>query len=66
MTNKVLRLSEVKENCRISRSSIYNGMKDGTFPRSIPLGTRMVGWLEAEIDEWIEKKLIERDQEANQ
>ena len=26
----------------------------GKFPRPIPLGERAVGWLEAEIDSWIE------------
>ncbi len=61
MTFKILRLPEIKEICGISRSAIYQGMKDGTFPKSIPLGTRMVGWSQEEIENWIESKLIERD-----
>jgi len=62
MTFKILRLPEVKEQCGISRSAIYQGMKEGTFPRAIPLGTRMVGWSESEINDWIENKLKQRDQ----
>ena len=62
MTFKILRLPEIKEQCGISRSAIYQGMKDGTFPQSIVLGTRMVGWSETEINEWIERKINERDQ----
>jgi len=62
MTFKILRLPEIKEQCGISRSAIYQGMKEGTFPQSIPLGTRMVGWSESEINEWIENKLKQRDQ----
>ena len=62
MNNKILRLPDVKEQCSISRSSIYQGMADGTFPQSIPLGTRMVGWSADEIDNWIEQKLNQRDQ----
>ena len=59
--NKILRLPDAIEKCSISRSAIYQGMKDGTFPKSIQLGTRMVGWSEKEIDEWIEAKLEQRD-----
>lgn len=62
MTSKILRLPETKETSGLSRSSIYAGMKDGTFPKSIKLGTRMVGWYQKDIEEWIEAKLKERDQ----
>ena len=61
MTYKILRLPEIKEQCGISRSAIYQGMKEGTFPKSISLGTRMVGWSETEINDWLENKLNERD-----
>jgi prophage regulatory protein len=36
-------------------------MASGNFPRPIPLGERAVGWLEAEIDSWIEDRLRKRD-----
>lgn len=61
MGYKVLRLPEVSQASGMSRSAIYQGMKDGTFPQSIQLGTRMVGWSEQEIDDWIEAKLQARD-----
>jgi prophage regulatory protein len=57
MVNKILRLPEVKETSGLSRSSIYLGMKNGTFPKSIQLGTRMVGWSSEAIENWIEEKL---------
>jgi prophage regulatory protein len=57
MVNKILRLPEVKETSGLSRSSIYLGMKNGTFPKSIQLGTRMVGWSAEAIDDWIEQQL---------
>lgn len=68
MTHKVLRLQDVIHACNISRSSIYKGMKDGTFPKSGRLGTRMVGWNETQINEWIEDRFRERDEamEGNQ
>lgn len=54
MTNRILRLKDVIEKTGLSRSSIYQFMKDGTFPQSIQLGARAVGWREADIDQWIE------------
>lgn len=65
MTNRILRLQEVKEVSGLSRSSIYLGMKDGTFPQSIQLGTRMVGWSASEIDAWIEEKLNQKHREVS-
>lgn len=62
MAKKVDRLPVVKRDTGLSRSSIYKGMKDGTFPQSIKLGVRMVGWNHQEIEDWIEAKLQERDQ----
>ena len=66
MTNKILRLKDVREASGLSRSSIYAGMQNGTFPKSIKLGTRMVGWSEKAIEDWIEQKLNEAKQEVNQ
>jgi len=66
MTNKILRLPEVRDTCGLSRSSIYLGMKLGTFPKTIRLGTRMVGWIQQDIDDWIESKLLERENGGKQ
>ena len=53
MAHSVLRLPDVKSRTGLSRSSIYNYVSNGTFPKPISLGARAVGWLEAEIDQWI-------------
>lgn len=44
-----------------SRSSIYLKMQDGTFPKPIKLGARAVGWLESEIEEWLQARIEKRD-----
>ena len=28
-------------------------IKDGVFPKPVPLGPRAVGWLESDVSEWI-------------
>ncbi len=53
MTTNVLRLPAVKARCGLSRSTIYQRVADGHFPKPVNLGARAVGWLEAEIDAWL-------------
>ena len=57
MVNKVLRLPEVKNRTGLSRSSIYRLMAEGKFPNSISLGERAIGFLEQDIDQWIEARI---------
>jgi prophage regulatory protein len=54
----ILRLSDVKKRTGLSRSTIYLRISQGNFPKPISLGGRAVGWLEAEIQEWLQR-LIE-------
>ena len=50
-TTKFLRLPEVQNRTGKSRSAIYQGINDGTFPKPIKLGgPRAVGWIETEIE----------------
>lgn len=57
MYQTILRLALVKQRTGLSRSSIYNGVKQGTFPSQISLGPRAVGWLESSIDAWIQSRV---------
>lgn len=57
MTKSILRLPAVKEKTGLSRSIIYLRMQEGTFPEKINLGARAVGWLESEIDDWINERI---------
>ncbi|WP_371423291.1 AlpA family phage regulatory protein [Tardiphaga sp.] len=60
MVQRILRLREVQEASGLARSSIYEGMKAGTFPKSIPLSEKAVGWVEAEIIQWQEERIAAR------
>lgn len=55
MSNKILRLPAVKDQTGLSRSSIYLRMSKGEFPQSISLGDRAVGWLEEDVNQWLEQ-----------
>ncbi|MDA1082735.1 MAG: AlpA family transcriptional regulator [Gemmatimonadetes bacterium] len=57
MTHTILRLPDVKATTGLSRSTIYQRVSDGTFPRPVGLGGRAVGWLEAEIQDWLQRRI---------
>ena len=62
----VLRLPQVTKRIGLSRSAIYARLDktantyDRTFPRPISLGTKTIGFVEAEIDAWLESRLTDR------
>ena len=48
-----LRRKQVETRTGLSRSTIYQYIKDGAFPRPVQLGLRAVGWLESDVSDWI-------------
>ena len=56
---RFLRLPEVQHRTGLSRSTIYVRLNQGRFPRPVALGARAVGWIEAEVDEWIRGRIRE-------
>jgi prophage regulatory protein len=57
MSNKILRLPAVKTKTGLSRSTIYARVSQGTFPAALSLGPNTVGWLEADVEAWIDKQI---------
>jgi len=51
---RIIRLPEVKAATGKSRSSIYQGMADGSFPRALALGARSIGWRASDIESWLQ------------
>lgn len=57
MTHTILRLPAVKTRTGLSRSTIYLRISQGTFPKPVSLGVRAVGWVEADIQEWLQRQI---------
>lgn len=57
VTPTILRRDKVQARTGLSRSSIYQMMAEGRFPKPISIGARAVGWLEASINGWIEDRI---------
>jgi prophage regulatory protein len=65
-TDKVLRLKSVMALVSLSKSTIYAGVKEGTFPSPIILGKRAVGWLLSSLIKWLEDRNTSRNNPINQ
>lgn len=60
----LLRLPEVKRRTAKSRSDIYRGIAQGTFPAPVKLGERASAWLEHEVAVWISERVAARERAA--
>lgn len=49
----VIRRKQVEARTGLSRSTIYERIRAGTFPAPVSLGAKAVGWIEGEIDAWL-------------
>lgn len=49
---QLLRLPEVERLTGLKKSSVYAGMKAGTFPACVRLSVRAVAWRESDIATW--------------
>jgi prophage regulatory protein len=56
----ILRRKQVEARTGLKRSTIYAKVAAGEFPAPIRLGARAVGWLEAEIQQWLTSRVAER------
>ena len=54
----IIRLPAVMARVNICRTGIYMGMRQGSFPKSVQLGPKAVGWVESEIDDWLREKVV--------
>ncbi|EEF26746.1 conserved hypothetical protein [Ricinus communis] len=44
----------------LPRSTLYHYIKRGEFPAQVKLGARIVGWLESEVNEWLDSRITAR------
>jgi prophage regulatory protein len=63
---RILRRRQVETITGWARSTIYQGIAEGRFPRPIRLGARSVGWLAQEIEDWIQSRIVESRPVSNE
>lgn len=57
---RLLKRPEVEARVALTRTTIYNYIREGKFPRPVTLGVRNVAWLESEIEAWIASRIEAR------
>jgi prophage regulatory protein len=57
MAYEIQRLPEVEKDTGIKRSTIYRLIGENKFPKQVSLGSRSVGWLKSDIQNWIKQCL---------
>lgn len=61
MSKRILRKKEVLAKTGLGPSRLYELVAEGTFPRQVRLGLKSVGWIESEVDGWIDERVRIRD-----
>lgn len=52
---RFLKFEEVSGKVGMGRTALYELIRAGRFPKPIKLSRRMCRWLEADVDEWIQR-----------
>jgi len=63
-SRRFLRLRQVKELVGLGRSSIYQKIHSGEFPKPHALGARAVAWLSDDIYAWMESRIAGNNHEG--
>ncbi|MCT4500627.1 AlpA family transcriptional regulator [Pseudomonas sivasensis] len=58
---RIIRLKEVIDSTGLARSTIYKYIGEGTFPKTVSLGERCIGFVESEVQDWILARIEARD-----
>ncbi|WP_366520896.1 AlpA family transcriptional regulator [Mucilaginibacter sp.] len=63
--HKIIRLNEVKALTGLPRSTLYKKIAQENFPTQISLGARSVGWLESDVQQWIQEQISKSQRVIN-
>lgn len=55
-SDQLLRRPAVEELTGLSRSTLYEMMPKGAFPRPVKIGARAVAWRKSQVDAWIRER----------
>ncbi|PAP97807.1 AlpA family phage regulatory protein [Mesorhizobium mediterraneum] len=62
-----MQIIPIKEVCRrvgLCRTTVWQLIRDGKFPKLVRLTEKRKGFVDEEIDDWISARIAERDAEA--
>ncbi|WP_376914965.1 AlpA family phage regulatory protein [Paraburkholderia sp. OAS925] len=54
---KIIRIATVLDRTGLSKPFIYQMIRRGEFPASIRLAPRYAGWVEQEVNDWLDQRI---------
>ncbi len=62
---KMLSKRQVSEMVLYSHQHIARLEAAGAFPKRVKLGHNRVGWVESEVEDWLKRRIADRDQQIS-
>lgn len=63
-STRLIRRPELEAMTGLPKSTLYDYLKDGTFPAPVKLSARSVAWRLSEVEAWIESRQSARPAKA--
>jgi len=57
---RLIPLREVLARTSVSKTRLYQLLKQGQFPRQLRVSPGRVAWVSSEVERWIEERIAER------
>ncbi|MBD9354831.1 helix-turn-helix transcriptional regulator [Methylomonas albis] len=57
---QIIRIKAVCEKTGVSRSGLYRLVASGDFPKPISLTSYTKGWIESEVNQWLQERAKKR------
>ena len=58
---RVIRIREVCQKVGLSRASVLRKSREGTFPIPINVGVKAMGFIEEEVEQWLQEQAQKRN-----
>jgi len=58
---KFIRIATVVSMVGLPKTSIYDAVREGSFPKPVKLGVRSSAWRLSEVQKWMQDRILERD-----
>jgi len=62
---KFIRKQAVAEKLGVSKGTVENLIRDGLFIKPVQIGARAIGFVEAEVDAWMQARMAARRSEGS-
>ena len=57
---QLIRLAVVLEMTGLSKTSLYESVNSGGFPKNVKISERSSAWVKSEVQDWIKEKIEAR------